>query len=142
MVSNLLIATVMVCATVLAHYLGIVVIVKLLRERPRHRLPPVRLRPAAAVIFVILCLIAAHSVEIWIYAALYYLVGASATFETALYFSTVTFTTLGYGDVILDERWRLIAAIQAANGIILFGWSTAFLAVVIGKLNIVKEDWL
>lgn len=142
MISNLLIATAMVCATSLTHYLGIVLIVKLLRERPRHRRPPARFRPAAAVLFVILCLFAVHTVEIWMYAALYYLVGASETFEAALYFSTVTFTTLGYGDIILDERWRLISAIEAANGIILFGWSTAFLAAVISKLNIVQEDWL
>jgi voltage-gated potassium channel Kch len=53
------------------------------------------------------------------------------TLEEALYFSTVTFTTLGYGDVVLSPDWRLLSAFQSANGTIIVGWTTAmvFLAV-------------
>ena len=51
--------------------------------------------------------------------------------EDALYFSMVTFTTVGYGDVILDERWRLLAAFEAANGIIIFGLTTAVVVAVV-----------
>lgn len=46
-------------------------------------------------------------------------------FERALYFSMVTYTTLGYGDVVLPERWRLLGSFEAASGIIMFGWTTA-----------------
>ena len=49
--------------------------------------------------------------------------------ETAMYFSMVTFTTLGYGDVVLVGRWRMLASIQAANGVIIFGWTTALIFV-------------
>ena len=44
---------------------------------------------------------------------------------TAFYFSMATFTTVGYGDVVLHGQWRLLASLQAANGMIIFGWSTA-----------------
>jgi voltage-gated potassium channel Kch len=54
--------------------------------------------------------------------------------ETALYFSMVTFTTLGYGDVVLDERWRLMAAFEAANGIIIFGLTTAAVVAVVQRV--------
>jgi hypothetical protein len=54
--------------------------------------------------------------------------------ETALYFSMVTFTTLGYGDVTLSPDWRLLASFEAANGIMMFGWTTALIAAVIQRL--------
>ncbi len=49
------------------------------------------------------------------------------TFEEAAYFSIVTFTTLGYGDIVLDPHWRLLSGAEAVNGILLAGWSTASL---------------
>ncbi|MBW2386790.1 MAG: two pore domain potassium channel family protein [Deltaproteobacteria bacterium] len=58
--------------------------------------------------------------------------------ETALYFSIVTFTTLGYGDVTLDADWRLLASIQAANGTIMFGWTTALVMAVIRRIAVEK----
>ena len=56
------------------------------------------------------------------------------TFETAVYFSFVTFTTLGYGDITLSESGRVLSGIQALNGILLVGWSTAVLFAVVQKL--------
>ena len=55
------------------------------------------------------------------------LVTALPDLETAFYFSMVTFTTLGYGDVVLTGPWRMLASIQAANGVIIFGWTTALI---------------
>ncbi len=54
--------------------------------------------------------------------------------ETAFYFSMVTFTTLGYGDVLLTGQWRTLASIQAANGVIIFGWTTAQIFYYIQRL--------
>ncbi len=51
--------------------------------------------------------------------------------ETALYFSMVTFTSVGYGDVVLTGSWRMLASLQGANGIIVFGWTTALIFYVI-----------
>jgi voltage-gated potassium channel Kch len=72
--------------------------------------------------------------EITIWAATYLLVGAMSAFEPALYFSTVTFTTLGYGDITLNESWRLLASFEAANGIIMFGWTTALIFAFIQRI--------
>ncbi len=65
------------------------------------------------------------------WAATYVVVGAIQGFEEALYFSMVTFTTLGYGDITLADSWRLLAAFEAANGCIIFGWTTAIVVAVI-----------
>lgn len=59
--------------------------------------------------------------------------------ETAFYFSMVTFTTLGYGDVVLTESWRVLASIQAANGVIVFGWTTALIFYFIQNIYAKKQ---
>jgi voltage-gated potassium channel Kch len=63
--------------------------------------------------------------------ALFYLYSPEITrlpdLETALYFSMVTFTSVGYGDVVLPGPWRILTSIQAANGVIIFGWTTALI---------------
>lgn len=57
-----------------------------------------------------------------------------ASFESAVYFSSVTYTTLGYGDIVLTNRWRLVCGVEAMNGILLFGWSTALLFLLVQHL--------
>ncbi len=75
--------------------------------------------------YVVLMMFLASLLEAGLWATVYLLVGAIEGAEKAMYFSLVTYTTLGYGDITLGEQWRLLAAIQAGNGIIMFGWSTA-----------------
>lgn len=75
---------------------------------------------------------AIHTAEIWIWALAYLSLGALASLETSLYFSTATFTTLGYGDITLASEWRLLGAAQGADGLVLFGWSTAFIFLEYG----------
>jgi hypothetical protein len=55
-------------------------------------------------------------------------------YEEALYFSAVTYTALGYGDIVLDSRWRLLCGFEAINGLMLFGVSTALLFVIFQRL--------
>jgi hypothetical protein len=73
----------------------------------------------------VLWLFLATILEVWTWAMLYIALGAIETLEKAVYFSTVTFTTLGFGDITLDENWRLLSSFEAANGLLMFGWSTA-----------------
>ncbi len=61
----------------------------------------------------------------------YLWVDAIEGIEKTIYFSMVTYTTLGYGDVTLLEQWRLLASFEAANGIIMFGWTTAIVMISI-----------
>jgi len=96
----------------------------------------------AVILFIVLGLVAVHTVEIWLYACAYLAVGALPDFESALYFSTASFTTLGYGDVVLDKAWRLVGAIEGANGLLLFGWSTAFLISLTSRMRTLEHDWL
>ena len=69
--------------------------------------------------------------EVLLWASTYMALGEIREFEAAFYFSMVTFTTLGYGDIVLDPSWRLLASFQAATGIIMFGWTTAILMSVV-----------
>lgn len=139
----LLVSTLMIVITVLTHMVGLGVLIAIMRARVD------RIRPYAAIwrqmsmiLVIVLALFAIHTIQIWMYAVLYYLLGEFQTFETALYFSTSSFTTVGYGEIVLDERWRLVGAIESANGFILIGWSTAFLISVISKLRAVELAWL
>ena len=88
----------------------------------------------ALISLVVLLMFLAAFLEAGTWAAVYLAVGAIPDVETALYFSTVTFTTLGYGDITLDAGWRLLASFQAANGTIMFGWSTAIVMAVIHRM--------
>ena len=56
--------------------------------------------------------------------------------ETALYFSMVTFTSVGYGDIVLEGSWRMLASIQGANGVIIFGWTTALIFSYIQRVYV------
>ena len=101
-------------------------------EAARARL---RRRPTLAVIGVVLWFFLAICVECWLWAGLFLGLGAVPDFETALYFATVTYSTLGYGDVVLGEDWRLLSAFAAANGAIVFGWTTALVFLVAQRLH-------
>ncbi len=78
-------------------------------------------------------------IECWVWALLFYLMGAVPDLETAVYFSTVTYTTLGYGDVVLGGDWRLLSAFAAANGVIVFGWTAAKVFMVAQRLYRMHE---
>ena len=82
-------------------------------------------------------LLVIHIIETTVWATAYLLaVGGKkfANFEEAVYFSTVTFTTLGYGDIVIDGRWRMLSACQAMTGLLVFGWSTALLFSVVERV--------
>jgi Ion channel len=143
MLANLALATFMVTLTVVIHFAGLLALMRILERRGRG----LRAHESVAAQFIVLIvvvlgIVAIHSIEIWAYAAAFIAVGAVSDFEAALYFSTVSFTSLGYGDIVLDTKWRIFGAIEAANGLILFGWTTAFLMSLMGKLRTLEHDWL
>jgi hypothetical protein len=89
-----------------------------------------------ALMLAALTLVFLHAIEIIVWAGAYKTIvpsGELADFEAAVYFSFVTFTTLGYGDITLSDGFRLLSGIQALNGILLVGWSTALMFAVVQK---------
>lgn len=84
-------------------------------------------------------IVMAHLVEMLLWALAYVLVGALPNLGIALYFSSVTYTTIGYGDVVLPARWHLLSGIEGLTGILMAGWSTAFLFAVIHRLLVGNE---
>jgi hypothetical protein len=91
---------------------------------------------AAVVAALVVTMFLASMVEAGLWAATYLWVGAFTDLETALYFSTVTYTTLGFGDVVIEPGWRLLSSFEAANGIIMFGWTTALIVAALQRLYV------
>ena len=60
--------------------------------------------------------------------------GELGEFAVAFYHSAVNYTTLGYGDIVMSPRWRLLGPMEAANGTLAFGWSTAVIVTVVIRL--------
>jgi hypothetical protein len=105
------------------------------RMGPWLQRPPYGIKAILSLITVTLWLLAALTAAVWIWALAYIILGLFDTLEAALYFSVTAFTTLGFGDVLLPERWRLLAGICAANGLLLFGLITAFLVEFLTQLH-------
>ena len=67
---------------------------------------------------------------------------AAPDFEQGQYFSTVTYASIGYDDVLIARPWRMLGAIEGATGVILLGWSTAFLVSLLPQSRLLRHDWL
>jgi hypothetical protein len=76
-----------------------------------------------------------HLAEAVVWALFFVLVGGLPDLESAAYFSLTSYTTVGYGDVVLPEPWRLLGPIEAAVGVLMLGWSTGILVGVIGVIH-------
>lgn len=141
MLIQLSLATFMVLLTGLIHLLGLAMLTRALRSHSRmfRRL---RIMPFTLLLTATIGVVAIHTVEIWLYAALYLMLHAFSHFEEALYFSTVTYASIGYGDLLLPHNWRMVGAIEGAVGIILLGVSTAFLVSLLTQLRLLSHDWL
>lgn len=129
---TLAIGSVMVFLTAMIHYEVLRVTWDAL---PRIKLKYARLR----IVPVIIAIFASHTFGIWLYAFLYMMLSRYSDFGhmvedkiihhdyvTALYFSTATYTTIGYGDVVPIGWMRILAGIEALNGLVLIGWSISF----------------
>lgn len=139
----LALASLLVVVTVAIHMIGLTALIGVMRARADHIQPFKNAwRQMGMILLVVLGLFAIHTVQIWIYALAFAALGTFESFEAALYYSTSSFTTVGYGDVILDERWRILGAIESANGFLLLGWSTAFLISVVSRLRSLEFEWL
>jgi hypothetical protein len=141
LVVELTLATMMVLAIVFIHLIGLAILTRALRSHSRV-MRSVRILPLTLLLLASIGIIAIHTVEIWLYAGVYLELGAFRSFEESLYFSTVTYASVGYGDVLLPHEWRIFGAIEGPVGIIMLGWSTAFLVSLLSQLRLLGHDWL
>lgn len=128
MVANLWIGTLVITSTVVIHTIGLISLSSAIvwlndRSRLKHQI----LGQMSALLIAVLGLFLIHTIEVWAWGLLYLVLDIVPTFEEALYFSTVTFSTVGYGDIIPPPGWRLLCALEGVNGFLLIGWSVAYL---------------
>jgi len=90
------------------------------------------------LIRVTLWILSAHLLEIGIWAHFFAWQQVFPDFKTAFYFSAVTYTTVGYGDLVLPEPWRLLAGVEGLTGILMCGWSTGVFFAVISRMYFAK----
>jgi Ion channel len=128
----LTVGVVAIICTILIHVLPLRATVDLVRrERRLGRVGMQPWRDVGIFILIVLYALLAHLVEIALWGLLFIICGEFPDFGTAFYHSAVNYTSLGYGDVIMTPSWRLLGPLETADGMLLFGVSTAILFAVI-----------
>lgn len=84
---------------------------------------------------VVYSLLLLHLVQIMVWAAFYQLDGCFPDFDTSFYFSAASYSTVGYGDVVLGPEWRILGAVESVTGVLMFGWSTGVLFTIVNHLH-------
>jgi hypothetical protein len=133
------ISTLMLIGCVIFHGLGLAGLNRALRsevnvERLRH-IDAFSHRGALFTLVIVLAIFALHGVEIWAFALLYTAIGAVGTIEESLYYSTISYSTVGYSDIHIVAGWRLLGAFESILGMVLLGWSTAFFFRMLGRID-------
>lgn len=141
MLIQLLLASFMALVTTVTHLVGLAILVRVLRSH-NHIFAGLKILPLTLLLTAAIGILAIHTIEIWTYAWLYDGLGCFRGLEDALYFSTVTYASIGYGDLLLPHQWRLVGAIEGAVGVIMLGLSTAFLVSLLTRLRLLSHDWL
>jgi hypothetical protein len=122
MLSALLIAAGLVAITVALHAAGFGLLLSTLMKA--HAAPPIQPWPIMRLlIWLTWVLVMIHVAEIAVWALFYLWAGCLPDAESAFYFSGVTYTTVGYGDLVLPERWRILGPVEALTGILMCGLS-------------------
>lgn len=140
MVEIILIGIAMIVATVVIESVVIAFAVNIL-DRFADRLSRMRLLPRNVVMLscLSLWLLGGITIALWLWAALFVALGEFDSIAKSIYFSSVSATTLGYGDMLLSERWQLLSGFIAANGLVLFSLNTAFLFEALRRSNDVGD---
>lgn len=113
-------------------------VVEMLLRRMRGWLVREPHAPKLAVILVAAALwvMGVVTVDVWLWAVVFDLLGVLPTLEASVYFALVSFTTLGYGDVVLPENWRLLGGMCGANGFMIFGFLVAMLVEALRNVRL------
>jgi hypothetical protein len=131
MLRQLLVGVIVSACNIVIHALVMTAVVRVAhKEHERSR------SLTGVMLATVSVLMLAHILEVVVWSLAYVIVGAAPAGADRLYFAFVNYTTLGYGDVIPVERWRLLGPMTAMNGVLLFGWSTAVIFEVLRRAMI------
>ena len=126
-------ACLLVAATVAVHAVGLAALLRAMTKP--HALPPTRFWPITwLLIRVAWSLIFVHVIEITVWGLFYVWRGCLPDAASALYFSGVTYATVGYGDLVLPGPWRMLAPIEGLTGILMCGLSTGVFFIIVSRL--------
>lgn len=135
MLKLLLLLFVLVSACVAIHGMGMILGLRwIARTRPAHHhfsLPTM----FWILVRVVYGLLVLHLLQILVWAACYHWAGCFPDLTTSFYYSATSYSTVGFGDVIPPEKWRIMGSVEAVTGILMFGWSTGVLFSVVNHLQ-------
>jgi len=134
MLLNMVIAALLMVINTAIHAAGMLVVVRVILSKSTQASNRIQRMHLFSVGGVVLLMFLVSVIEVLVWSVAYLWTGAIEGLEKATYFSMVTFTTLGYGEIVLDAQWRLLASFEAANGIIMFGWTTAIVLAVVQRV--------
>jgi tetrahydromethanopterin S-methyltransferase subunit C len=124
-----------VLCTIFIHALALGAVVNFFRSETRRGRTGIRyLIDLTIVVLVISFSFLAHAIDVAVWALLFIICGEFQDFGAAYYHSAVNYSTLGYGDVIMSPSWKLLGPLEAADGSLMFGVSTAMIFTVILRL--------
>jgi Ion channel len=133
MISIFLTAWALVVATVTIHTVGLSIVIRSLMKRraalPTHFWPITRLLTGLAWSLILI-----HLAEIALWGLFYYWKDCMPDLESAFYFAGVTYTTTGYGDLLLPPPWRMLGPVEALTGILMCGLSAAVFFAVVSRI--------
>jgi hypothetical protein len=135
MLTEILVAALIVALCLLVHVAGLLLMAEwLLSRREYLEQNGARMRYGIVLVLLFLGIMLLHVLETSMWAVFYYSRALFKDFETSLYFSLTSYTTIGYGDVLLPQRWRLLGAIEGVTGVLFCGISTAFIFAVMSAM--------
>ena len=133
-----LLGLVLLTSCVIVQSVGMVVLIHWLAGI-RHVLEsPSTRRRVVLLLRLFVCIVLLHLIQVGLWALVFWRARELPNLETALYFSLATYTTIGFGDVVVGPGWRVLAGIEGLTGMLLVGWSTAFVFAVVNRMY---EHW-
>ena len=140
MLVQFLVGGIVCVCTITIHALVMTVVVRVARAWGTKKRSHPSLRLITVMIATVSVLMAAHVLEVFVWSLAYWIADAAPAGTNLVYFAFVNYATLGYGDVVPVEGWRLLGPITAMNGALLFGWSTAVIFQVLHKTMMIDYD--
>lgn len=133
----LIFAVLLTTLTVALHCVGTYAAMRHSEVLQRGKVTGRWLRVVATQAYVVALMLIVHLCEAAIWAGAYYWLDALPDFPNALYYSLTSYSTVGYGDVLLPQPWRLLGPIESVVGVLMLGWSTAVIVALLQ--NVFRE---